>query len=202
MYIIPKIFKKLRFAACKNSSFEHDTAFCSGSTILNSSFGCHTYCGYDCKIYYAKIGRFTSIGDNVCIGLQNHRMDLISTSPCFISHKDSVRFKISNKELDEPQQTIIGNDVWIGDRAIIKAGIELGDGCIVGMGSVVTKNVPPYSIVAGNPAKIIRYRFDRETINKLLEYKWWDLSDKELKALQGFNANQEEFILWAESNKK
>ena len=69
---------------------------------------------------------------------------------------------------------IIGNDVWIGDRATILSGVRIGDGAVIGAGSVVTKDVEPYSIVAGNPARPKRTRFDEETIKKLLEIKWWD----------------------------
>lgn len=72
---------------------------------------------------------------------------------------------------------MVGNDVWIGRGAFIKNGLTLGDGCVIGARSVVTKDVPPYAIVAGNPARIIRYRFDEQTISKLLEIKWWEMDD-------------------------
>lgn len=80
-------------------------------------------------------------------------------------------------------RTSVGNDVWIGEGVFIKAGIKIGDGSVVGMGAVVTKDVAPYSIVAGNPAKLIRFRFDHEVIDALLKMKWWDLPDYELRRL-------------------
>ena len=169
---------------------------------MNSSFEKHSYCGYDCKIYHVEIGSFSSIGDSVLIGLQNHRMDLISTSPCFVSQKDSIKFKAFNGKLVKPGTTIIGNDVWIGERSIIKAGIKIGNGCVIGMGSVVTKDVPPYAIVAGNPAKIIRFRFDKEICEKLEEYKWWLLSDEDLIKNNGFDGNPLVFIKWFENNQQ
>ena len=77
--------------------------------------------------------------------------------------------------------TIIGNDVWIGNRSLVLQGVKIGDGAIIGAGSVVTKNVEPYTIVAGNPARVIRKRFDEDTISKLQKTQWWNLEDKDLK---------------------
>ena len=77
-------------------------------------------------------------------------------------------------------ETIIGNDVWIGEKVFIKDGIRVGDGAIIGAGAIVTKDVPPYAIVAGVPARIIRYRFDEDVILKLLKIQWWDWSDEKL----------------------
>ena len=97
---------------------------------------------------------------------------------------------------DRPPQkkTIIGNDVWIGDRALIKEGVVIGDGAVIGMGSVVTKNVPPYEIWAGNPARFIRKRFDEEIIKELLEMRWWDFDEDTIQRKAEFIRNPEEFI--------
>ena len=202
MYYIPKIFKKLKPSIKKRSHFAKDTACEGGSIILDSSFDTHSYCGYDCKIYCTSVGKYSSIGDNVMIGLQDHRIDLLSSSPCFVKQKDSIKFKVHDAELSKVKQTVIGNDVWIGDRVMIKAGVVLGDGCVVGMGSIVTKDVPPYAIVAGNPAKIIRYRFDEETIKELMKYKWWDLDESILLKEKGFEGNPKVFIEWCKKTNK
>ena len=74
----------------------------------------------------------------------------------------------------------MGNDVWIGENAHIMSGVTIGDGAIVGSEALVTKDIPPYAIVGGNPAKIIKYRFDEYTIEKLLKIKWWDFGEDEL----------------------
>lgn len=81
---------------------------------------------------------------------------------------------INTPSLDKRRDTIIGNDVWFGTNSTIMLGVKIGDGAIIGACSVVTKDVPPYSIVAGNPAKIVRYRFPDEIIEQLLKIKWWD----------------------------
>lgn len=200
MYYLPKIFRKIKKPAIKRCKRGKDTAIESGSLVINVSIGSHSYCGYNCKILNTTIGRFCSIGDNVSIGLSNHRMDLLSTSPCFSEKKDSVKFKTYKGKSISDITTTIGNDVWIGEKVLIKAGLSLGDGCIVGMGSVVTKDVPPYTIVAGNPAKIIKYRFEDSVVQKLLKYKWWNLPDDILQKNNGFNGEPSVFIKWYEDN--
>ena len=86
-------------------------------------------------------------------------------------------------DVEKKGPTIVGNDVWLGYQSLIMPGVTIGDGAIVGSRSVVTKDVEPYTIVAGSPAKVIRKRFDDETIAKLLEVKWWDLPDEEVEKL-------------------
>ena len=103
--------------------------------------------------------------------------------------------RFAKHEFDGILRTVIGNDVWIGKRAIIKAGVKIGDGAVVGAGAVVTKDVPPYAIVAGVPAKIIKYRFDEDTIAQLLKTKWWNLSDEELEKRAGNITNVHEFLM-------
>lgn len=118
-----------------------------------------------------KIGKFCSFGKGVKVITQNHPYNVISTHPYFYESKFGY---LENDNL-LPSCTEIGNDVWIGDSAIILPGCKtIGNGAIIGAGSVVTKNVPDYAIVAGNPAKIIKYRFSEEMIEKLLSEKWWE----------------------------
>ncbi|NVJ90012.1 MAG: CatB-related O-acetyltransferase [Methylocystaceae bacterium] len=114
------------------------------------------------------IGRYCSISRIVFIGGSNHPMHSLSTG-------SAPRPPRTHQDI--PPYTIIGCDVWIGANAIILQGRKIGHGAIIGAGSVVTKDVPPYAIVAGNPAKIINYRFDEETIEGLLETKWWTLPE-------------------------
>jgi len=145
--------------------------------------GDFTYIADNTKISRTEIGRFCSIGPNCMIGLGKHpSKDFVSTHPIFFSTLKQAQITFADKGyFDEFENIVIGNDVWIGANAIVIDGVKIGNGAIVAAGSVVTKDVPPYAIVGGVPAKIIRYRFEHETIKKLLELKWWDMDVESLK---------------------
>jgi acetyltransferase-like isoleucine patch superfamily enzyme len=127
------------------------------------------------------IGKFCSIAGEVTIQLGgNHSMNWVSTYP-FSSFPDDwpgvsafSYVRGENPEIDRQLEVRIGNDVWIGWGAHIMPGVTVGDGAVIGAKAVVTRDVEPYAIVAGNPARLIRKRFDEETIRRLLEIRWWD----------------------------
>jgi len=180
-YLFSKLIKKLHLRAITNSSIHKTSKVCSGSQIVSSTIGKHTDIGYDCTIINTEIGAFCSFGANIIIGGASHTVDWVSTSPVFNENKDHLPQKFSYHKFDLSNKTIIGSDVWIGNNVLIKADIKVGHGAIIGMGSVVTKDVPPYEIWAGNPAKLIRKRFDELTISELLKMKWWNWDDKTIK---------------------
>jgi acetyltransferase-like isoleucine patch superfamily enzyme len=145
------------------------------------------------------IGRYTSIGEQVSVGRQDHPTTWLSTSPFqYLNHKlfelgqgfegaqefhgfkSHLVGKVPGTKL---KRTKIGNDVWIGHGAYVRAGVTIGDGAIVAAHSVVAKDVPPYALVAGNPAQVKRYRFDPETIAKLLALQWWRFAPWQLQGL-------------------
>lgn len=125
-----------------------------------------------------RVGKFCSFAKDVTIFLGgNHRVDWITTFPFPVFRKSARQIK---GHPSTKGNVIIGHDVWIGDGAAILSGVIIGNGAVVGARSVVTKNVPPYAIVAGNPATIIRHRFTNDEIAILMDLKWWDWSEEKL----------------------
>lgn len=163
-------------AYAKGCRFGMGNRLSAHSNVMKSSLGDYSYIGGYSRISLASIGKFTSIGPEVLIGLGSHpTKGGVSTYPAFYSAVSSDRLSfVEENKFDEYQETTVGNDVWIGARAILIDGITIGDGAIVGAGAVVTRDVPPYAVVGGVPAKIIRYRFEPEIIDILLKIKWWD----------------------------
>lgn len=193
-YYLSKLLKKVRLPSIKNSHVDKTSKIEAGTSFINSTMARHSFCGYDCTILNTDIGAFCSIASNVKIGGAAHPMHFVSTSPVFLSHKDSVKTKFARHDYLPMVRTRVGHDVWIGEGAFIKAGVCIGTGAVVGMGAVVTKDVPPYAIVAGNPARVIRKRFSDEMIQSLLATAWWDKGDAELTLLGSYINDPDEFI--------
>lgn len=144
--------------------------------ITNSKLGSYSYISSNSDINFCEIGKFSCIGPNVKIGLGSHpTSEFISIHPAFYSTAAQVGTTFSDQNyFQEYDKTFIGNDVWIGANVIVKSGVVIGDGAIIASGSVVTKNVLPYSIMGGVPSRCIKMRFEKEEIDILLDFKWWD----------------------------
>lgn len=127
----------------------------------------------------AEIGKFCSIARGVTIGVSGHDHSLVSSHP-FLFDKAYRIVKDPPIEANK-SRPVIGNDVWIGMGSYVLRGVTIGDGLVIAAKSVVTKDVAPYSIVAGSPARHVKYRFSESVINDLLEIKWWDWSREKLK---------------------
>jgi acetyltransferase-like isoleucine patch superfamily enzyme len=144
--------------------------------LAKSTVGHFTYIQHGSCISDANIGRFCSIGHSVFIALGDHPTDFLSTHPLFYesSYIEGIPSLTTEPLFHSHKRVHIGSDVWIGANCYIKDGVSIGDGAIIGTGAVVTKDIPPYSVAVGVPAKVIKKRFDEETIQRLLELKWWN----------------------------
>jgi len=143
--------------------------------ISNTKIDDFVYVSNNSKITNASIGKFCSIGPNVKIGLPMHPTNMISTFPAFFSTRKQCQISFTDKDyFTEVGRIRIGNDVWVGDGVTIINNVIIGDGAIIAAGAVITKDVEPYSIVGGVPGKIIKYRFSKADIDKLLNFKWWN----------------------------
>ncbi len=145
-----------------------------------------------------KIGAFCSIASGVKIYLGGeHRVDWVTTYPFTAFWAAAHHIKGHPKTKGD---VIIGNDVWIGADAVILSGVTIGDGAVIGANAVVAKGIPPYTIVAGNPARVIRKRFDEKTIHHLLKIRWWEWEDDRIKKYIPLllDSNIEKFLRVAE----
>ena len=180
-YLYGKLVKRLHGKSVSNCKIDKTCVIGVESNIVNTMMDRYSYCGSKSQIVNCEIGSFCSISDSVFIGGAEHPMDWVSTSPVFQNVRHSGPEKrFARFDLPKTKKTIIGNDVWIGHGVTIKQGVIIGDGAVVGSNALVTKNVPPYAIVGGVPAKLIRYRFSQEVINRLEEVQWWNLPDEEI----------------------
>ena len=193
-YIWAKVLLKLRGKAVRGSYIDKTAFINTGCNIVNSYIGRYSYCSYDAWVIETKIGSFCSISNNVRIGGPAHPTEWVSTSPVFYSGNNVFSKHLAEIEYEPFQKTIIGNDVWIGENVLIKAGVNVGNGAVIGMGSVVTKNIGAYEIWAGNPAKFIRKRFNDELCIQINNSNWWELSDKQLAKCALNISNPELFI--------
>lgn len=135
------------------------------------------------RIHGITIGKFCSIARYVSIQEDYHNPDRVTT---YFLERNLLNMPLKENAMVSKGKVIIGNDVWIGAGAQILSGVTVGDGAIVGAGAIVTKDIPPYAIVGGNPAKVIKYRFDESKIDELIELAWWDWSTDKIKENQEF----------------
>ena len=151
------------------------------TTILNSELGPYSYVNSACIISNCKVGAYSCIGREVLVGLGAHPTNRLAVHRMFYSKEIAIwRHMFVRADFEEHLSVKIGSDVWVGARSMVLDGVEIGDGAIIAAGSLVTKDVPPFSIVAGAPARVIRQRFGDETIRKIQKDPWWRLSPQEV----------------------
>ena len=159
------------------------------------SLGDYSYIANNSRITNARIGKFCSIGPSFSCGLGIHPTNGISTSPMFysVAKQNGITLTKENK-IEETKQTIVGNDVFIGANVTLLDGVNIGDGAIIGAGAVVTKDIPPYAIAVGVPAKVVKYRFEKDKIEKLLQICWWNWELSKLQSIENDFFDLEKFI--------
>lgn len=177
----------------RGCSFEGHNSVGNNTYLSGTSLGYGSFVGFGCEFSNCKIGRYCSLGSNIRVVSATHPLSgFISTHPAFFSdtywfhYVKESKFK-EHLTNEDGYECTIGNDVWIGDNVLILGGCKIGDGAVIGMGSIVRHDVPPYTIVAGIPAKEIRKRFSGETIESLKRIEWWN------KPIKWIEANAEEF---------
>lgn len=183
-WLIKKIYLQMRnnhlrldyLSDVQNCKFGKYNTIYKFAKLRNSTLGDFSYVSKNSQVYNTKVGKFCSIAPNVQFGLGVHpSSEFVSTHPIFYSTLGQSQLTFLKENLfEEFPYSEVGNDVWIGANSIIKDGVKISDGAIVAAGAVVTKDVPPYAVVGGIPAKVIKYRFSEEEIKFLLEFKWWN----------------------------
>ena len=172
------------------SIIKHKSVIAGRGTLYNGNI--NIYAGPN----GINIGNFCAIGPGLTLMNINHDYNYPAMQYTFYKkyfRKNHPGIRTQNKNYSKGKITI-GNDVWFGDKVSVMSGVTIGDGCVIGLGSVVTKDLEPYTICAGIPCKKIKYRFSKEIIEYLLELKWWNWSDDKIKRNSDFFASSLENI--------
>ena len=157
--------------------------------------GDYSYISKNANVSRCVIGKFCSIGPNFCCGLGVHPTKGVSSAPMFYSTaKQNGMTLCKEDKIEESRQTVIGNDVFIGANVTVLDGVKIADGAVIGAGAVVVSDIPPYAIAVGVPAKVVKYRFDEQTIKALLEKQWWNGTEEELKLVEKHFWDVESFL--------
>ena len=173
------------------------------ASLQDTTIDSYSYVGQRSILKNVSLGRFCSLGPDLKIGLASHPLgNFVSTYPAFYSPSNegcAIQMRSDKIFKDEIKKTIIGHDVWLGASVIIPGGIKIATGSVIAAGSVVVKDVEPYSVNGGNPARFIRYRFPQTIIEKLIQSKWWEWPLSMIKENIDRYSNIDEFIEYLDS---
>lgn len=183
-------------AEVEHACFGRHNAVHDYGRLINSSLGDFSYLSKGASVVNTEIGKFCSIGPEVKCGLGKHPVSaFVSSHPAFYSLGNQAGHTfVLEAAFRETSPITIGNDVWIGARAMILDGVSIGDGVIVAAGAVVTSDVPPYAVVGGVPARLIRRRFESVVVEQLLKTKWWDWEEDRISKAAPLFRDVEAFL--------
>jgi len=188
--IYNKCLKFSKNVEINNSKFIDPAVIGQNTKINNSFLKKYFICGENNEITNSDFGSYCSLGNNITTNAGKHPLKWISTHLFQVNKNawswyEKYSHDKNNKNVNFSWKTrnLFGNDVWIGNNAVILTGLKIADGCVIGANSLVNIDLPPYSIVQGVPCKIIRYRFKKSIINELLKLSWWNKSDKEISEI-------------------
>ena len=175
--------------------FEKYVVVYDHNRLFRSKIGAYSYIQTGGRVFNSDIGKFCSIAANVSIAPGRHEMKCVTTYPSFSYLTPALpNIYVTENKFPSFSKVIIGNDVWIGEKAVILDGVKIGNGAVIASGAIVVKDVEPYSVVGGVPARHIKYRFDEETIKLLQSSQWWNYPDDWFNKNAGLMLDVEKFI--------
>jgi len=178
-----------------NCEFEKYVVIFENSRLYAAKIGAYSYIQMGGRIFNCEIGRFCSIAASVSIAPGMHPLECTSTHPSFYFATPSLpKIYVTHDKFPVYSPVRIGNDVWIGEKVVILDGVKVGDGAVIAAGAIVIKDVEPYSVVGGVPARHIKYRFDEHTIQLVQESQWWNYTDEWFEENKELMLDTEKFV--------
>lgn len=182
--------------------FEKNIRIFENTKMVNAQVGAYSYIQTQGRIFNCQIGKFCSIAASVSIAPGIHDMNFVTTHPSLAQKTTPLPKVYARKDnLITSKKVTIGHDVWIGEKVVILDGVNIGNGAVIASGAIVNKDVEPYSVVGGVPAKHIKYRFDSETIAILQQSQWWNFSGEWFEKNYELMLNKEKFIQYLKNDK-
>ncbi len=182
-FFVSKLLRFLNRPALRDCRIDKTARVGTGSNCIAVRMGRYSYMGKNNSCCNVEIGAFCSIASYCAIGGGAHDLGTVSTSPVFHTGRNCFGVNLGGVDTKLNAPVTIGSDVWIGEGAFISDGVTVGTGAVIGAHSVVTHDVPPYAVAAGAPARVLRYRFDGQTRERLLASQWWQWPEERLKEL-------------------